>query len=140
MHKETDNVEVNVENTAQAFLELLALRGIDCFFGNAGTDFASIVDAFARREKEGKKNTKACYCSPMRYLSSAWPMDTILLPAGYRQQWYMWALEQPMHLALLWQPGDPISPCSFFAGRTPVTEEGSPASTLILCPLGTGML
>ena len=58
LHKETDNVEVNVENTAQAFLELLALRGIDCFFGNAGTDFASIVDAFARREKEGKKTPR----------------------------------------------------------------------------------
>ena len=44
---------IDVENTAQAFLELLSLRGIDCFFGNAGTDFASIVDGFAKREKEG---------------------------------------------------------------------------------------
>ena len=54
-YKDINKVEINAENTAQAFLELLALRGIDCFFGNAGTDFASIVDAFARREKEGKK-------------------------------------------------------------------------------------
>ena len=47
-----------VETAAQAFLELLSLRGIDYFFGNAGTDFASLVDAFARRQSEGKESPK----------------------------------------------------------------------------------
>src|SRR5438045_3057434 len=36
------------ETTAEAYLELLKDRGIDIFLGNAGTDFASVVDAFAR--------------------------------------------------------------------------------------------
>jgi acetolactate synthase-1/2/3 large subunit len=45
---------VPVENTAQAYLELLRARGIDYFFGNAGTDFGPLVDAFARFEAEGK--------------------------------------------------------------------------------------
>ena len=39
--------------TAEAYLELLADRGIDVFLGNAGTDFASLVEAFARAEAEG---------------------------------------------------------------------------------------
>jgi acetolactate synthase I/II/III large subunit len=39
--------------TAEAYLELLADRGIDVFLGNAGTDFASLVEAFARCEAEG---------------------------------------------------------------------------------------
>jgi acetolactate synthase-1/2/3 large subunit len=44
---------LNPETTAEAYLELLKDRGIDVFFGNAGTDFASLVEAFARFEAEG---------------------------------------------------------------------------------------
>src|SRR5262249_39381374 len=40
------------ETTAEAYLELLRDRGIDIFLGNAGTDFASLVDAFARLASE----------------------------------------------------------------------------------------
>lgn len=40
--------------TAEAYLELLHDRGIDVFLGNAGTDFASLVEAFARFEAEGR--------------------------------------------------------------------------------------
>src|SRR5207247_272837 len=40
------------ETTAEAYLELLKDRGIEVFLGNAGTDFASLVDAFARLASE----------------------------------------------------------------------------------------
>src|SRR5215475_7942611 len=40
--------------TAEAYLELLHDRGIDVFLGNAGTDFASLVEAFARFEADGR--------------------------------------------------------------------------------------
>ena len=33
----------------QAYLELLAARGIDYFFANGGTDFGPIVEAYAKR-------------------------------------------------------------------------------------------
>ena len=46
---------ISIENTAQGYLELLRERGIKYFFGNAGTDFASLVDAFAKFAKEGKQ-------------------------------------------------------------------------------------
>jgi acetolactate synthase-1/2/3 large subunit len=42
------------ETTAEAYLELLKDRGIDVFLGNAGTDFASLVEAFARFESDGR--------------------------------------------------------------------------------------
>jgi acetolactate synthase-1/2/3 large subunit len=45
---------IPIENTAQGYLELLRDRGIKYFFGNAGTDFASIIDAFARFAEEDK--------------------------------------------------------------------------------------
>jgi acetolactate synthase-1/2/3 large subunit len=50
----TKNAGAGFETTAQAYLELLESRGIEYFFGNAGTDFASIVDAFALRQSQGK--------------------------------------------------------------------------------------
>ena len=40
---------VPVESTAEAYIELLAARGVDYFFGNAGTDFGPIVDVYAKR-------------------------------------------------------------------------------------------
>src|SRR5207244_5851603 len=41
--------EVAVESTAEAYLEMLAARGIDYFFANGGTDFGPIVEAYAKR-------------------------------------------------------------------------------------------
>ena len=38
-----------VGSVAEAYLELLAARGIDYFFGNGGTDFAPIIEAYAKR-------------------------------------------------------------------------------------------
>jgi len=41
--------EVAVESTADAYLELLVARGIEYLFGNGGTDFGPLIDAYARR-------------------------------------------------------------------------------------------
>ena len=45
---------LRAETTAEAYLELLHDRGIEYFLGNAGTDFAPLVEAFARFEAEGR--------------------------------------------------------------------------------------
>ena len=41
--------QVPVDSTAEAYLELLAARGIDYFFANGGTDFGPIAEAYAKR-------------------------------------------------------------------------------------------
>ena len=46
---ERAQTKTEVESVAEAYLELLAARGIDYFFGNGGTDFAPIVEAYAKR-------------------------------------------------------------------------------------------
>jgi acetolactate synthase-1/2/3 large subunit len=48
------SITIPIENVAQAYLELLRDRGVKYFFGNAGTDFAPLVDGFARFAAEGK--------------------------------------------------------------------------------------
>ena len=45
---------VPVESAGEAYLELLAARGIEYFLGNAGTDFAPIIEAYAKREAQGQ--------------------------------------------------------------------------------------
>jgi len=44
---------LHAETTAEAYLMLLKDRGIDWFLANAGTDFASLVEGFARHEAGG---------------------------------------------------------------------------------------
>ena len=43
------NKNVEVGSVAEAYLELLASRNIEYFFGNGGTDFAPIIEAYAKR-------------------------------------------------------------------------------------------
>jgi len=56
--KASGPVTVSVDNTAQAYLEVMRDRGVKYFFGNAGTDFAPLIDGFARFAAEGKGNPK----------------------------------------------------------------------------------
>lgn len=41
------------QSVAAAYLSLLASRGVDVMFGNAGTDFAPIIEAFASARQQG---------------------------------------------------------------------------------------
>ena len=43
----------NPETAADAWLGLLAMRGVDYLFANGGTDFAPVVEAYAKGEKLG---------------------------------------------------------------------------------------
>jgi acetolactate synthase-1/2/3 large subunit len=45
---------VSVESTAEAYLELLAARGVEYLFANAGTDFAPLIEAYAKRLAQGQ--------------------------------------------------------------------------------------
>jgi acetolactate synthase-1/2/3 large subunit len=55
---ERREISISVETTAQAYLELLRARGVEYFFGNAGTDFGPLVDAFAKFAAEGKERPR----------------------------------------------------------------------------------
>jgi acetolactate synthase-1/2/3 large subunit len=45
--------EAEAESVAAAYLALLADRGVDYLFGNAGTDFAPIIEAYAQAAQTG---------------------------------------------------------------------------------------
>ena len=45
--------ELAVDTVGEAYLALLAERGIEYLFANAGTDFAPLVEAFAKSARTG---------------------------------------------------------------------------------------
>src|SRR5436305_4334303 len=45
--------ELKTETVAEAYLALLAERGVEYLFANAGTDFAPIVEAYAKAAHSG---------------------------------------------------------------------------------------
>ena len=44
---------IQVDSLAEAYLSLLADRGVDYLFGNAGTDFASVIEALSKAATPG---------------------------------------------------------------------------------------
>jgi acetolactate synthase-1/2/3 large subunit len=118
---------VAVENTAQAFLEMLDALGVRYLIGNAGTDFASIIDAFSKRAVEGK--------SAPRAMMVAHECCVVSMAHGY----YL-ATGEPAVAMVHTTPGTANAlgalmnayrsnvPLVLCAGRTPLTEAGMPGS------------
>ena len=51
--------ELAVDSVAEAYLALLAERGVEYLFANAGTDFAPIVEAYAKAAHTGMPGAEA---------------------------------------------------------------------------------
>jgi acetolactate synthase-1/2/3 large subunit len=118
---------LNPETTAEAYLELLRDRGIEVFLGNAGTDFASLVEAFARFEANGARAPRPLVV-PHEFVAVS--MAHGYYAAGGRPAAVM------VHVSV--GTGNATTaiitaaranvPILMSAGRTPVTEEGLPGA------------
>jgi acetolactate synthase-1/2/3 large subunit len=118
---------VAVENTAQAFLEMLEALGVRYLIGNAGTDFASIIDAFSKRAVDGKLAPRA--------MMVAHECCAVSMAHGY----YL-VTGEPAVVMVHTTPGTANAlgglmnafrsnvPLILCAGRTPLSEAGMPGS------------
>src|SRR5499425_22424 len=118
---------LTAETTAEAYLELLADRGVDVFFGNAGTDFASLVDAFARLASDAGRAPRplviphefvAVSMAHGYYVASGRPaavMVHVNVGTGNAATAIITASRANV-------------PILMSAGRTPITEEGLPGA------------
>src|SRR5689334_6449536 len=114
---------LNPATTAEAYLELLADRGVDVFLGNAGTDFASLVEAFARREAEGARTPRPLVV-PHEFVAVS--MAHGYYAAGGRPAAVMVHVNVGTGNAAtaIITAARANVPILMSAGRTPVTEEG----------------
>jgi acetolactate synthase-1/2/3 large subunit len=118
---------VEVETTGQAYLELLRERGIEYFFANAGTDFAPLVDAFARFAEQGKQTP--------RPITVPHENAAVAMAHGY---YMVTGKPQVVMVHVNVGTGNAMNgiinaardnvPILFSAGRTPLTETGLPGS------------
>src|SRR3989441_11730752 len=116
-----------VESTAEAYLELLAARGVEYFFANAGTDFAPLIEAYAKRQAEGK--------TLPRPLTVPHEITAVGMAHGYamvtgRPQVVMVHVIVGTANALggIINAARSRAPILMSAGRTPITESGLPGA------------
>jgi len=116
-----------VESVAEAYLELLASRRVEYFFGNAGTDFAPIVEAYAKRAAQGQVLP--------RPITVPHETPAVAMAHGYamvtgRPQLVMVHVNVGTANALggIINAARANAPILFSAGRTPLTEGSLPGA------------
>jgi len=113
--------KIAIENTAQAYLELLHDRGIKYFFGNAGTDFAPLIDAFARRQKE-KKTFPQPILVPHEFAAVSMAHGYTMVTGELQVVMVHVNVGTSNALTGIMNAARANIPLLFTAGRTPITE------------------
>ena len=121
---------IKADTTAEAYLTLLADRGVDYLFGNAGTDFASVIEALSKAQLG-----EATAPTPVTV-----PHENVAVAMAHG---YYLATGRPQAVMLHVTVGTANGVCGimnaareripmlFSAGRTPITEDGSPGARSI---------
>src|SRR6476660_1258911 len=115
--------ELKAESVAEAYLALLAERGIEYLFANAGTDFAPIVEAYAKAAHSGLPAPKPLIAT---HENLALSMAHGYAVASGRVPAVMVHVSRGTATALCGVLNAARSnvPALFPAGRSPLTEEG----------------
>jgi acetolactate synthase-1/2/3 large subunit len=115
------------DTTAEAYLELLEDRGVDVFLGNAGTDFASLVEAFARFEAEGRPAPRPLLV-PHEFVAVSMAHGYYVAggrPAAVMVHVNVGTANASTAIITAARANVPVL---MTAGRTPITEEGVPGA------------
>jgi acetolactate synthase I/II/III large subunit len=115
--------EMAVESVAEAYLALLAERGIEYLFANAGTDFAPIVEAYAKAAHTGLSAPKpliATHENVAISMAHGYAIASGKVPAVMVHV----SVGTANALCGVFNAAREYVPILFTAGRSPLTEEG----------------
>src|SRR2546428_4508685 len=119
--------KISVESTAEAYLELLAARGVEYLFANAGTDFAPLIEAYAKRLAQGQalpRPVTVPHETPAVAMAHGYAMVT-----GRPQAVIVHVIVGAANaLAGVINASRVRVPMLFTAGRNPITEAGMPGA------------
>jgi acetolactate synthase-1/2/3 large subunit len=115
--------ELNVDTVAEAYLALLADRGVEYLFANAGTDFAPIVEAYARAAHTGQAAPKPLLATHENlalsmahgYAAASGKVPAVMVHVS---------VGTANALCGVMNAARANVPILFTAGRSPLTEEG----------------
>jgi acetolactate synthase-1/2/3 large subunit len=121
--KKSSKRTIAIDSTAEAYLELLRDRGVEYFFGNGGTDFAPLVEAFAKLASQGSTTPKPITV-PHEYVAVSMA-DGFYRVTGRPQAVMVHVIVGTANAAgAIMNAARAHVPILFSAGRTPITEEG----------------
>ncbi len=116
-----------VETVGEAFLALLKHRGVDNFYANGGTDFASIVEAYARQPESGLAFPKPIVC-PHENLAVGMANGYTMVTGRPQAVMCHVTVGTANAICNLMNAARDNVPMLFCAGRTPLFEKGRPGS------------
>jgi acetolactate synthase-1/2/3 large subunit len=116
-----------VESTAEAYLELLAARGVDYFIANAGTDFAPIIEAFAKRASTGQPTPKPLTV-PHEVVAVAMAHGFAMVTGRPQAVMVHVIVGAANAIGGIMNAARSNAPILFTAGRNPLTESGHAGS------------
>jgi acetolactate synthase-1/2/3 large subunit len=111
------------ETAADAWLGLLAARGIDYLFANGGTDFAPVVEAYAKGQKLGWRLPQIVIV-PHENLGVAMAHGYAMITGRPQAMMVHVGVGTANSLNGLINASRQNVPILFTAGRTPITESG----------------
>ena len=128
---------IEAESVGEAYLALLADRGIDYLFGNSGTDFPSIIEGLA---KAAGDKTKAPIPVTVPHENLAVAMAHGYYAVTGRPQAVMFHVNvgTANGIAGVLNAARDNVPILFTAGRTPINESDAVGARSVLHPLGPG--
>src|SRR5256712_709022 len=125
--EDTMTKKIAIESTAEAYLELLAARGVEYLFANAGTDFAPLIEAWAKRLAQGQalpRPVTVPHETPAVAMAHGYAMVT-----GRPQAVMVHVIVGAANaLAGIINASRVGVPMLFTAGRNPITEAGMPGA------------
>jgi hypothetical protein len=115
---------LRADTVAEAWLALLASRGVEYLFANSGTDFAPVAEAFAKSQKAGAKLPKVVI-TPHENLGVAMAHGYTMVTGRPQAMMVHVGVGTANALNGLINASRQNVPILFTAGRTPLTESGA---------------
>jgi len=119
-----ESPSVKPETAADAWLTLLAARGVEYLFANGGTDFAPVVEAYAKGQKLGWKLPKVVVV-PHENMGVAMAHGYTMITGKPQAMMVHVGVGTANSLNGLINASRQNVPILFTAGRTPITESGA---------------
>src|SRR4051812_314811 len=117
-------VALKPETAADAWLGLLAARGVEYLFANGGTDFAPVVEAYAKGQKLGWKLPQVVIV-PHENMGVAMAHGYTMITGRPQAMMVHVGVGTANSLNGLINASRQNVPIFFTAGRTPITESGA---------------
>jgi acetolactate synthase-1/2/3 large subunit len=121
--KQGQPTEFKPETAADAYLGLLAARGVDYLFANGGTDFAPVVEAYAKGRALGWRMPETVI-TPHENLGVAMAQGYTMITGRGQAMMVHVGVGTANALNGLINASRQNLPLLFCAGRTPLTESG----------------